>query len=371
METTRPGPPLLMEKDEEAEIVHFLHTMAKYGYRYTRQELAEIATDQAVQKGKRKPYSNGLTTKWVDSFVNRWPTVRDLSCKYKSKTDAEQTVRIYFDEIKKIIDQYKLLEKGDRIFNIMEVNLVTDHRHVGNKGHQFATDKNNLTNTTVIACGSVSGRVLAPFLIFQANRIKPEMMNRVPSNVNASVSETGKCCPQIFRRYLNEHFLPQAQRLNNEPILVLMDGSKSHMFVAMSEWGRANNVIFSFVPHHTTHLLQPLEVECGEAIVKRYEHICERQVQSHCSFVSRNSIGELACQAYTKAMTRNSVVHSFKKAGVFPEGSSDESDGETDLTSYRNSSLFRSDDIDDVVCEFYFLDVIAWWSRKSSNLPFY
>lgn len=350
MGVTRTGPPLLMEKDEEAEIVHFLQTMAKYGYRYTRQELSEIATDQAVEKGKRKPYSNGLTTKWVDNFIGRWPCVRDLGCKSKGKTDAEQTVRVYFDEIKKIIDRYKLLEKGDRIFNIMEVNLVTDHgvKNSGNTGHQFVTDNNNMTNTTVIACGSVSGRVLAPFLIFQANRIKPEMMNRVPSNVNASISETGKCCPQIFRRYLNDHFLPQAQRLNNDPILVLMDGSKSHMFVGMSEWGKANNVIFSFVPHHTTHLLQPLEVECGDAIVKKYEQICERQVETHSLFVNRNSIGELACQAYNKAMTRRSLMRSFKKAGVFPEGSSDDSDGEMDTPSSRNDSLFKNQDSDEV-----------------------
>ncbi|XP_005096523.1 uncharacterized protein LOC101856729 [Aplysia californica] len=345
METTRPGPPLLMAKEEESEIVHFLHTMARYGYRYTRQELAEIATDQAVEKGKRRPHSNGLTTKWVDSFISRWPSVRELSCKFKNKTDAEHTVRTYFDEIKKIIDRYKLLEKSDRIFNIMEISLSTDHRMQhsvsGKSGHQFKTE--NVTNTTLIACGSVSGRVLAPFFVFQASKLRPEMMTRVPSNVNASISETGKCSPQIFRRYLNEHFLPQAQRFDNEPILVLMDGSKAHMFVGMSEWGRANNVIFSFIPAHTTHLLQPLEVECADAIKKKYESVCRRHLKSLAGpCISRNSIGELACQAYLRAMTRHVIIHSFKKAGVFPDVSSDESGDDMDSQSYQDN--FKSDD---------------------------
>lgn len=344
MEATRPGPPLLMGKDDEAEIVHFLHTMARYGYRYTRQELADIATDQAVSKGKKSPQSNALTTKWVDNFISRWPGVKDVGCKFRNKSDAERTVRTYFDEIKKIIDKFNLMEKNNRIFNVMEINLSTDHnvQHPTNsKGHQFKTV--NSSNTTLIACASVSGRVLAPFIVFQASQLRPEMMTRVPSNVNASISETGNCSPQIFKRYLNEHFLPQSQRLDNDPILVLMDGSKSHVFVGMNEWGKANNVIFSFIPAHTTHLLQPLEVECAEAVRKRYESICQRHLKPQAlPSVNRNSIGELACQAYVRSMTRQVITHSFKKAGVFPEISSDDSGDDLDSESCHSS--FRSDD---------------------------
>lgn len=349
IDTTRPGPPLLMAKDEESEIAHFLHTMARYGYRYTRLELAEIATDQAVEKGKRNPRANGLTTKWVDSFINRWPSIRELSCKFKNKADAEHTVRTYFDEIKKIIDRYKLLEKSDRIFNIMEVIFVTDHGTVpsisGRNSHQGKTE--NISTTTVLACGSVSGRVIAPFFVFQANKLRPEMLKGVPSNVNASVSETGKCTPQIFRRYLNEHFLPQIQRYDNEPVLVLLDGSKTHVFVGMSEWGRTNGVIFSFIPAHTTHLLQPLEVDCAEAMQKKYESATRRFLKStSLPCISRSNIGELACQAYSRVVTRHAVMHSFKKAGVYPDISSDESCDDMDThddSSYKGGLCKQED----------------------------
>jgi len=356
LDSNRPGPSILMDKDEEKEIVHFLHTMAKYGYRYTRHDIAEIATDQAVETGKRRPWANPLTCKWVDNFISRWPTVKDLSCRFKSKTDAEQTVRTYFDEIKKIIDRFKLLDKGDRIFNIMEISLTTDHsskkgKSSSSSSHDFVTE--NITNTTLLSCGSVSGRVMAPFFVFQASKIKPEMMTRVPSNVNASVSETGKCNPQIFRRYLNEHFLPQTQRLNNEPILVLLDGSKSHMFVGMSQWGKANNVIFSFVPHHTTHLLQPLEVECGDLLKVKYDQVCQRHLKAlNASVINRNSIGELACQAYFKTLTKHAVSHAFKKAGVFPDVDTDDSgDEDMESDSCRSNSFKGSDDSNNLAPE--------------------
>ncbi|KAK0048493.1 Jerky protein [Biomphalaria pfeifferi] len=352
IDTTRPGPPLLMTDEEEAHIAHFLFTMARYGYRYTRLELAEIATDLAVEKGKRDPRSNGLTTKWVDSFINRWPTIRELSCKLRNKSDAEHTVRTYFDEIKKIIDRYKLLEKNDSIFNIMEITLNTDHGIVSGKaGHQFKTD--NYTNTTLIACGSVSGKVIPPFFVFQSNRLRPEMMKGMPANVNASVSDTGKCSPQIFRRYLNEHFLAHVEREENEPILVLMDGSRSHVFVGMSEWGRQNNVIFSFIPAHTTHLLQPLEVDCSEALKHKYESARRRYLKSAAGpCYSRNSIGEIACQAYSKVVNRAMLMHSFKKAGVYPDISSDESEDEMetcDVDAYKRVSLKQEDSTEDEI----------------------
>ena len=39
--------------DEEAKIVHHLRNMATYGYGYTSQEIVDIATDYALQLGKR------------------------------------------------------------------------------------------------------------------------------------------------------------------------------------------------------------------------------------------------------------------------------------------------------------------------------
>ena len=355
IDTTRPGPPLLLAKEEEAEIVQFLHTMARYGYRYTRLELGEIATDQAVEKGKKNPRANGLTTKWVDNFIGRWPSIRELSCKFKNKADAEHTVRTYFDEIKNIIDKHRLLDKTDRIFNIMEINLVTEHGISTHSASKPGHSADNVSYTTMIACGSVSGKVMAPFFVYQAVRLRQEMMRGLPSNVNAAVSDTGKCTPQIFRRYLNEHFLPQTQRTrDSDPILVLMDGSRSHVFVSLAEWGRSNNVIFSFIPAHTTHLLQPLEVECAEQVQQKYETICRRYLKNYTGpCISRNSIGELACSAYLKVITRHSLVHSFRKAGVYPDISSDESEEEADDAvheeSYHPSYFKMEENNDDIV----------------------
>ncbi|GFO23521.1 Dde superfamily endonuclease cenp b [Plakobranchus ocellatus] len=357
IDTTRSGPPLLLAEEEEAEIAQFLHTMARYGYRYTRVELGEIATDQAVEKGKKNPRANNLTTKWVDNFVGRWPSIRELGYKFKNKADAEHTVRTYFDEIKKIIDQYKLLDHTDRVFNIMEIGLHTNH---GISSPVKSDDRTeNVSYTTMIACGSVSGKVMAPFFIYQAPRLRPEMMRGLPSNVNAAVSDTGKCTPQIFRRYLNEHFLPQTQRMRDtDPILVLMDGSRTHVFVSLAEWGRSNNVFFSFIPAHTTHLLQPLEVECAEQVQRKYENICRRYLKNYTGpCISRNSIGELACNAYLKVINRFSLVNSFRKAGVYPDISSDESEEEADVLKQEHSyhpSYFKVEDNAEDIDEFVY-----------------
>ena len=46
--------------------------MAKLGYGYTRSEVVELASQFAVDVGKRKEHSNQLTMPWYCSFMKRW-----------------------------------------------------------------------------------------------------------------------------------------------------------------------------------------------------------------------------------------------------------------------------------------------------------
>ena len=59
---------------EEVMLVKHFKTMASYGYGYTRQECVDIATNFAVQIGKRTP-SKPFTMKWMRGFLKRWTKV--------------------------------------------------------------------------------------------------------------------------------------------------------------------------------------------------------------------------------------------------------------------------------------------------------
>ena len=84
--------------DEEAKIVHHLRNMASYGYGYTRQEIVDIATDYALQLGKR-PQDKPFTLNWFLRFIVRWPELRVLKPRaheQRAKCTSESVVSSYF-----------------------------------------------------------------------------------------------------------------------------------------------------------------------------------------------------------------------------------------------------------------------------------
>jgi hypothetical protein len=52
--------------------------VATYGYGYTRSEVANVASDYAVQIGTRRPSDAPLTRGWLQGFIKRWPELKVL-----------------------------------------------------------------------------------------------------------------------------------------------------------------------------------------------------------------------------------------------------------------------------------------------------
>ena len=58
----------VLSLSEEEKLVSHLQAMAKYGYGYIRQEVCDIATDYAIQLGKRTK-ENPFTLNWFNKFI--------------------------------------------------------------------------------------------------------------------------------------------------------------------------------------------------------------------------------------------------------------------------------------------------------------
>ena len=120
----------ILSMDEEAKIVQHLKSMASFGYGYTRQEVVDVATDYAVQFGKRT-HDTPLTLNWFRRFVIRWPELHVLKSRaleqQRAKSASETTVSAYFSELEDIIKKYNLHDKPHLIFNVDEKCVSQNH----------------------------------------------------------------------------------------------------------------------------------------------------------------------------------------------------------------------------------------------------
>ena len=325
VDTVKSGRAPVFELEEEVRIVEHLKEMAQLGYGYTRSEVVDLASDFAVSLGKRESGSP-LTLRWYQGFMSRWDELRLVKPRAleiaRAKAGNVDNVNAYFKELKGVIQKNNLEDKPHLIFNVDEKGIQQNHsppavvagRHLN---AQEVTAQKSST-TTVIGCGNAAGTTIPPFFVFAGARMRQELMAEKSPGADGTVSESGWSNSTIFRRYLEEHFLTYAPGRGEDPILLLLDGHKSHVSIGLVDWAKQHNIILYILPAHTSHFLQPLDVGCYGAFHRIYNNECHKKTRAMSTVVTKYDVCEIACKTYTKALSAENLQAAFKRTGIYP-----------------------------------------------------
>ncbi|XP_046560004.1 MFS-type transporter clz9-like [Haliotis rubra] len=280
---TRPGPEPLFNRQEEEKLVDHVKSMGSYGFGYTRNDVITIATDLGVSLGKIED-GKQLSLRWFYAFLKRWPDLNVQQPKslklQRAKATTEENVANYYSHLETILD----------------------------------------FTTTVIGCANAIGNALPPFFMFKGQRMREELLEGSLPGTAGTVSETGWSNSQIFRNYISDHFLKYSMPATKEkPVLILFDGHRSHVSVALSEWARKRNLILFVPPAHTSHILQPMDVGCFGPFERIYCNIRHEYLRENAAKrVQKHSICRLGCKAYSAALTPANIQAFFRKCGISP-----------------------------------------------------
>lgn len=310
---------------EEASLVAHFKTMASYGYGYSRQECVDIASDYATQLGKRtkdKPF----TMKWMRGFLKRWPELKVLKPRglehVRAKTASKTVVDEYFQNLRVSLHQHGLEDKPHLIYNIDEKGISIDHKPpyvVADASYcpQSVTSGRGKT-VTVLGGGSASGVALPPYFVFPGKRMRAELLEGGSPGASATVSETGWSNSTIFREYLETHFLKFVPGREDQKVLLLVDGHRSHVSVDLVRWAKEKGIIIFILPAHTSHILQPMDVACYGPLEKIYNNLCHKLMRESSAPITRYNVCSIACKAYLKALSPENIQSGFRRAGIYP-----------------------------------------------------
>ena len=210
IDTVTTGRIPVLSLSEEEKLVSHLQAMAKYGYGYIRQEVCDIATDYAIQLGKRtkeKPF----TLNWFNKFIKRWPQLRVLKPrgleKVRAKSASASVVCEYFQELEITLDNYNLRDKPHLIYNIDEKGVMQNHTPpavvAGTDFHPPSVVSQKGQTTTIIGCGSASGVAVPPFFVFAGKRFIPDLMKNSSPGADGMMSDSGWVNTDVFRYLLH------------------------------------------------------------------------------------------------------------------------------------------------------------------------
>jgi hypothetical protein len=172
--------------------------------------------------------------------------------------------------------------------------------------------------TCIGACNGI-GQTISPFLIFKGKRLNEEIKDGCSPGCGFAVSENGWSSSKLFTLYLQEHFIKYCNKPENQDILILFDGSTTHLGREAIDWAKERNIHLFVLPPHSSHILQPLDIGVFGPMKQSYNSRCHTFLkQNKGQIVSKHNITSIICKAYMDAFKPSNIVNSFEKSGIFP-----------------------------------------------------
>ncbi|EGU78243.1 hypothetical protein FOXB_11246, partial [Fusarium oxysporum f. sp. conglutinans Fo5176] len=135
-----------------------------------------------------------------------------------------------------------------------------------------------------------------------------------------SCSEKGWTSNKLALIWLRKVFIPSTQpEKKNEPRLLILDGHGSHMTEKFLWECYDNNIYLLFLPPHSSHVLQPLDVAIFGPLKRAYR----RLLLDFASVADDSHIGKITFlytydKARREAITKSNAIAGFKATGLWP-----------------------------------------------------
>ena len=163
-----------------------------------------------------------------------------------------ENIHAYLDLLRSVYDEFEFDDHPEQIYNMDETGVPLEPhppKIVVAKGQKRirCSTSGQKSQITVIGCGSATGQILPPFIIFTAKQLNILWTNKEVSGSRYAVSDKGWVDQQLFY-LLAEGALPAKRSITMPPLL---DGYSSHFEPNSIQFTKDNEVIIFCLPPHT------------------------------------------------------------------------------------------------------------------------
>nr|CAH7762579.1 unnamed protein product [Callosobruchus chinensis] len=208
---------------------------------------------------------------WLKAFLKRNPSITQRTSESVSAASAcvaEKDIRKWFTEIKNYLDSKNItMEDPSRVYNGDE----TGFQICPNTGKVFAAKgaKNVYSvekgspkeNITVMFSFSASGVTCPPMIVYPYKRVPEKISMTVNPDWGIGRSDNGWMTADTFYEYIKNVFHPfLVERGATFPIVLFLDGHKSHLTYELSILCSELNIEVIALYPNATRILQPCDV---------------------------------------------------------------------------------------------------------------
>lgn len=171
---------------------------------------------------------------------------------------------------------------------------------------------------TLIGAISADGTAIRPMIILQRETVEKELLLRgyTMDKVHLARSDTGFVNSRLFLEWGKVSLIPHIRKMRAElsydgPCLVIMDGFGCHQTTDFLELLDEENIIYRFIPPHTSDQLQPLDLGIF-ANQKR----CQSNITVDSTLNRQTRQVIKMYDSYRMATTPKNTVGAFRRGGI-------------------------------------------------------
>lgn len=314
-----------LSKEQEEHLVEWILLQESLGLAVTHQQMRELAERIAKAGGDNKP----LGKRWVEHFIKRNPEVRTKRGKpMDSKRVNGVTINILNDFFQFFLLPLIQSIPPEHRYNMDETGILEGR---GSNGLVLGSAETNSVIikqpgsrywTTIAVCISAAGRALSPLVIFKGLKVQNQWF---PDEVDFlagwafEASEKGWTSDAIALKWLQEIFIPQTKPKTPQRRLLIVDGHGSHTTDEFLYECHQNDIYLLFLPPHTSHVLQPLDISVFSPIKTYYRQALAKYHNLEDS-TPYGKITFLRCyhEARKLGMTERNIRAGWRGSGLWP-----------------------------------------------------
>ena len=122
-------------------------------------------------------------------------------------------------------------------------------------------------------------------------------------------------------KWFEETFIPQAtacQDNPNDPIVLMVDGHKSHKSNEILALAAKHNISLYILPPHTTHHLQPLNVGVFSPLQHHWQERCDEVINNTGNEITKPEFIREYMGVCDRVFTRGLIQSAWKSSGIWP-----------------------------------------------------
>lgn len=322
------GAPIILDPAEERHFVDLLIASAEYGFPLTMLDLRMIVQEYLNRIGRKiQKFTDNLPGKdWCYRFLERHKRLlSQRTCQNIKGVRAQATdeaISEYFERLETHLHSVP----PSNILNYDETNLSDDpgrKRCIFRRGTKYPERILNSTKAaiSIMFAATASGELLPPYVVYKAERLYDKWCIGGPQNARYNRTKSGWFDGATFSEWFNTLVVPWARKLTGTKV-VIGDNLSSHLNIEILRACQRLDIKFIFLPAHTSHLTQPLDVGFFRSLKGSWRDILTEYKVKNPKETTLNKMAfpVLLSKLLDKMNAKDKTIikNAFKASGIYP-----------------------------------------------------